>query len=101
MKYLKRKVNYSDEEFKQIEYGLTGIYLTISKIIIISLIAFCIGILKDMFIFMLIFNIIRTTAFGLHATKSWICLLSSSLIFLGIPLICIFITISIYFKAII
>ena len=35
----------------------------------------------------LIFNVIRTFAFGLHATKSSICLVSSTLIFIGLPFI--------------
>ncbi len=38
-----------------------------------------------MLIFMIIYNIIRMPSFGLHATKSWICLLVSTLTFIGIP----------------
>ena len=41
---------------------------------------------------MIIFNIIRTCSFGLHATKSWICLLTSSIIFILVPFLCTFIT---------
>lgn len=88
MKYIENNGQYSKNMLVEIEYGLTGIYLTISKIIIISILAIGIGIIKEMFLFMLFFNIIRSTAFGLHATKSWICLLSSIIIFIGIPFIC-------------
>lgn len=98
MNYIKVNSKYSNKELKEIEYGLTGIYLTISKIIIISIIAYFIGIFKEMMIFMLFFNIIRTTAFGLHATKSWICLLTSLITFLGIPLICKYLNINIFIK---
>ena len=88
MNYIKENTNYTNTELMEIEYGLTGIYLTVSKIIIISIIAYLLGMFKEMIIFMVLFNIIRTTAFGLHATKSWICLLSSTIIFIGIPIIC-------------
>ena len=100
MNYIKKNGNYSNKELMEIEYGLTGIYLTLSKIIIISIIAYFLGIFKEMFIFMIFFNIIRTTAYGLHATKSWICLLSSTLIFIGIPLVCKFIYLNIIIKLI-
>ena len=50
---------------------------------------------------MIIFNILRTTGFGLHATKSWICLLSSTLIFIGIPLLSIYIKLNLYIKILI
>lgn len=98
MNYIKRNGNYSNIELLEIEYGLTGIYLTISKIIIIFFIAFCLGLFKEMIIFMIFFNVIRTTAFGLHATKSWICLVSSSLVFIGVPLICKYLEINIFIK---
>lgn len=98
MIYISKRGNYSDTELAEIEYGLTGIYLTFSKIIIIAILACLLGIFKEMIIFMLLFNIIRTTGFGLHATKSWICLLSSTLIFIGVPLFCKYIEINIYLK---
>ena len=101
MNYIKKYNNYSEEKLLEIEYGLTGIYLTFSKIIIISIITIALGIFKEMLIFMICFNIIRTTAFGLHATKSWICLISSLLIFILLPLICIYIKIDNYIKLII
>ncbi len=98
MNYIKKNGNYSNKELLEIEYGLTGIYLTISKIIIISIIAVYLNIFKEMLIFMILFNIIRTTAFGLHATKSWICLISSTLIFIGIPLVCKYLVLHLFIK---
>ena len=92
---------YDKDKLEIIKYGLTGIYLTLSKIIIILIISIIIGNLKDVIIFMIIFNIIRTPSFGIHATKSWICLLSSSVIFLGIPILCRVINITFIFKIII
>ncbi len=101
MNYIKKHNNYSNTKLKEIEYGLIGIYLTISKITIILVLAMLLNILKEVLLFMILFNIIRTTAFGLHATKSWICLVSSTIFFIGIPLICIYISVDNYLKVII
>ena len=96
--YIKKNTDYEETKIKEIEYGLVGIYLTISKTIVVSIIAIILGIFKEMLIFMIFFNILRTSAFGLHATKSWMCLLSSIIMFIGFPLICINIHINIYIK---
>lgn len=101
MNLIKNNGNYSDDKLAEIKYGLEGVYLTISKLIIIGLLAFILGIFKEVIIFLVLYNIIRTTSFGLHATKSWICLLSSSIIFIGFPFICKYLFISNYFKMII
>ena len=90
--------DYSDEKMEEIEYGLVGLYLTITKTIIILLIALLLGILKEVIIFMIIYNIIRASSFGLHATKSWICLVMSSLIFLSIPFLCDLLTLPIWLR---
>lgn len=98
MKYIKRNTKYTERQLLEIEYGLVGIYLTISKMIIIFIISFFLGIFKEMIIFTILFNIIRTTAFGLHATKSWVCLVSSSIVFIGIPFLCQHIKLNLLFK---
>ena len=100
MNFIKNNTKYDDVKLKEIEYGLVGIYLLISKTIVIFFIALILGIFKEMIIFTLIYNIIRLTSFGLHATKSWICLLFSSIAFIGIPYLCLTIIIPIYIKAI-
>lgn len=100
MTYIKNNTNYDDIKLKEIEYGIVSIYLTFSKVIIILLLSLILGIVKEVLIFMVLFNILRTTGFGLHATKSWICLLSSTLIFIGLPIICIYIQINVYIKII-
>ncbi len=101
MNYIKKNTNYDDIKLREIEYGLVGIYLVISKMIVIFTISILLGIFKEMLIFTIIYNIIRTPSFGLHATKSWVCLISSIIIFLGIPYICIYINIPILLKVII
>ena len=79
---------YDNTTLEEIKYGLASIYLTFSKLIIISIIAIILGIFKEMIILMVIYNILRSVSFGLHASKSWICLLSSTIIFIGGTLLC-------------
>jgi len=99
--YIKKNTNYDETKLKEIEYGLVGIYLAFEKIIIITIIAAILGIFKEMVIYLLIYNILRAPSFGLHATKSWICLVSSTILFIGIPYLCIFLSIPISIKVII
>lgn len=101
MNYIKKYNDYDEIKLKEIEYGLVSIYLTLYKLIIILIISLLLGVFKEVLIFMLLFNIIRTTAFGLHATKSWICLVSSTIMFIGIPILCKYLNINIYLKVII
>lgn len=84
----------------EIEYGLISIYILITKLIIIFALAYILGIFKEVIIFSFIYAIIRTPSFGIHASKSWICLLVSSIIFLGVPYININITIPLTLKII-
>ncbi len=92
---------YNDEKISIIKYGLEGLYLTITKLVIIIILAYLLGLFKELIIFLLIYNVIRTFSFGLHATKSWICLLTSTLIFILVPLICKYAYIQIWYKVII
>ena len=98
MHYIKKNTNYDEIKLKEIEYGLVSIYLTISKMLVISIIALILGIFKEMIIFSLIYNILRSPSFGLHATKSWICLILSTTLFIGIPFLCEILIIPLYIK---
>ena len=98
MNLIEKNGNYDEEKLSIIKYGLEGLYLTITKLIIIFLLAYLLNIFKEMIIFPLIYNIIRATSFGLHATKSWICLITSTLIFIGFPITCKYVYLTKYFK---
>ena len=91
----------SETDFEIIQYGLEGFYLMITKIVIILLLSIILGIWKEVIIFLFVYNLIRTPSFGLHATKSWICLVSSTSIFIGIPILCMHITMPFFVKGII
>ena len=88
-----------DIKLDEIRYGLEAIYITLTKTVVIFTLAIILNIFKEMFLLLLFFNILRTTGFGLHATKGWICLLSSSLIFIFLPFISKIITIPLLIKS--
>ena len=79
---------YSNDEIEIIRYGLEALYLTITKMIIILSLALLFNIIKETIILLILYNIIRTNAFGLHATKSIYCLISSLIMFIGGALFC-------------
>ena len=101
MNIIKQNKSYDNVKLAEIEYGLTAIYLTISKLIVIALLSLLLGVFKEMIIFLLIYNILRMPSFGIHATKSWICLVTSSILFIGLPIVCLSIHLSISIKIII
>ena len=67
--------NLNKEEREKLHYGLEGLYMTITKLIVIFLIAFLLGFIKEF--------IIRSPGFGFHASKSIACLIPSTLLILG------------------
>ncbi len=80
--------DFSEEKLLEIKYGLEAIYLTLTKIVTILLCALLLGSLKETLLLMFFFNLLRLTGFGLHATKSWICWIFSTLIFILLPYLC-------------
>lgn len=72
----------------KLKYGLESIYILITKIIFVFIVAGLLNVLTEVIIFLCLYNLIRMPSFGLHATKSWICLVSSTLIFILIPIFC-------------
>lgn len=90
----------NETKLAEIEYGLVAIYLLITKLVIILILAYIIGIFKEVIIFSFLYSIIRSPSFGIHASKSWICLLTSSIIFLGVPYLCLILHITLEIKLI-
>lgn len=90
--------NYSQDKLDEIEYGLEAIYLTFTKVIVIFSIAYILGVLKELVIVLLFYNLLRTTAFGMHAKKSWHCYLISISVFVGGAMLCKYININVYVK---
>lgn len=93
--------DYDQDKLDEIEYGLEAIYLTFTKLFVILAISFILGVLKDVVIILLLYNLLRTTAFGMHAKKSWHCYIISITLFAGGGIICRYVDINLYVKLII
>ena len=78
----KNNPDYDDEKMEILEYGLSGLYIFISKSIIIFSISYLLGIFWELLIFMLFYNAIRLFSFGMHATSSKGCLIGSAISFI-------------------
>lgn len=91
---------YSEEKLEEIKYGLESIYLTYSKIFIIITLSYFLGIIKETLLLLVTYNIIRTFAFGIHATKSIYCLLASLTLFIGGVYVVKYIDLNVYIKVI-
>lgn len=85
MNFITENKELDEVKQQELKYGLSSLYITYSKLIVITFLAAILGIFKEYLIFLLTYNIIRTFSFGLHATKSWMCWIASTIVFLGIP----------------
>ena len=85
VKYVSENKELKNEDIEVIRYGISNLYLQISKMIVITLIAVLLNILIPYLIFTILYNIIRMPSFGIHAKKSYQCWISSIIIFIGIP----------------
>lgn len=94
MNLITKNKNYTEDEFEIIKYGLETIYLIVTKMIIIFSLAYILDILKEVFLLLILYNIIRSQSFGIHASKSSYCLISSIILFIGGAYLCKHIIIS-------
>lgn len=90
----KREKIYSDEEIAIMRYALEGIYLTFSKILVITIIAALLGLFKEYILFVLVYTPIRSVSFGWHANTTKECWIVSILAFILIPYTCSIVVIS-------
>ena len=98
MKYIKNNKQYSEEELETIEYGISNLYLQITKTIVITTIAIVLKIFIPYLIFIITYNIIRMPSFGVHAKKSWHCWISSIIIFNAFPYLTTIVNLNGYIK---
>lgn len=81
----KKKKEYTEEEVAIMRYALEGIYLTFTKILVITLIAALLGLFKEYIWFVLLYTPIRSVSFGWHANTTKQCWVVSILAFILIP----------------
>ena len=101
MNHIKKKGNYSEEKLAEIKYGLSTLYINITKTIVIFTLDYFLGIIKELLLILLFYGLLRLTGFGLHAKKSWQCWVGSLFTFLLLPFLVKVLTINIYVRIII
>lgn len=101
MNHIKKKGNYSEEKLAEIKYGLSTLYINITKTIVIFTLDYFLGIIKELLLILLFYGLLRLTGFGLHAKKSWQCWIGSLFTFLLLPFLVKALTIKIYIRIII
>lgn len=90
--FLSKYINYSDDDLEKLRYGLEGLYLTFTKLLVIIICSIILNIFFYVVTILLLFNIIRYFGFGVHARKSIECLITSIVLFLIIPYVLLKIT---------
>lgn len=91
---IKKYQKVEKDDIPKLRYGLEGLYLTLTKLVVVFLVASILGIFKEIFILLVLFNIIRFTGFGFHAKKSSECLIVSILTFVLFPFLLLKLNIS-------
>ena len=86
--FIQKNGQYTEEQLEIIAYGLEGLYLTLTKMIVLFFLSYILGITKEFVLLLVSYNIIRSQAFGIHASKSLYCLISSVVFFILGALIC-------------
>ena len=91
---------YDGDKLEVINYGLESIYLTFTKIIIIFILAIILKIWKEVLLLLAFYNLIRVSAFGMHAKKSIHCLIISLTLFIGGVYLCRYLVIPLILKVV-
>ena len=85
--FIGKYYSYDKKGIEKLKYGLEGLYLTLTKIVFTFILALLLGIIKEFFIVLLLFNFLRYFGFGFHAENSSQCLILSSFWFVILPFI--------------
>ena len=97
MNFICKYQSISDYDKKKVKYGLEGLYLTIIKMVLLTILALLLNMFKEFILVVVFFNVIRYTGFGFHAEKSYQCLLFSTFNFIAIPFLLLHIQLSNFF----
>lgn len=83
LEFIKHNTSTSQENLEKIHYGIQVIILNVSKLILLFITAYLLGILKYTIIAFMVFAIIRSFASGVHANSSLQCIIINYILFLG------------------
>lgn len=101
MPFLEKYNTYTSKDKAAVMYGLEGLYILITKTIVITIISIILGITIEMYIFLTAYGLLRLYAGGSHLNNSIECTIISTLIFIGVTYLCIYTHIDISYRIII
>lgn len=101
MPFLKKYNTYTSKDKAAVMYGLEGLYILITKTIVITIISIILCITIEMYIFLIAYGLLRLCAGGAHLNNSIECTVISALIFIGVTYLCIYTDIDISYRVII
>ena len=85
MIFLKKYNTYSKKDEMLAHYGLETIYILITKTIFITILSILFGILKEVYLFIIFFGLLRLYSSGMHMKKGIHCTIISTICLLGFP----------------
>jgi accessory gene regulator B len=101
MPFLEKYNTYTSKDKAAVMYGLEGLYILITKTIVITIISIILGITIEMYIFLIAYGLLRFCAGGAHLSNSIECTVISTLIFIGVTYLSIYTYMDISYKVII
>lgn len=81
--YLEKRLELSNIEYQKIYLGIMVVVMNLSKLIFISIIAFFLGILKEVLTLFVIFASLRINAAGIHSKSNFTCTIISLTVYIG------------------
>ena len=88
LRIVKKEKNYNEDEIEVMKYAIECIYLTGTKIIVITMLAYILGIFHEYLLFILFYAPLRLFSVGWHANTSKECWIISISAFILIPYLC-------------
>ncbi|MBW9145200.1 accessory gene regulator B family protein [Clostridium sp. CM027] len=83
LNYFKNNLNLKSSEIEKLYLGIIIILINIGKLLIIAIVAFFIGMIKEVLILFIMFAALRLTAAGIHLKSSLGCTSVSLITFIG------------------
>ena len=83
--FLEKYKTYDKKEKMLVHYGLETIYILITKTLFITILSLLLGIVKEVYLFILFYGTLRLYSSGLHMRKGYYCTIISTIFLLGFP----------------
>ena len=96
MNFITKNETLDEETKEKVAYGLEGLYISITKLLFLNLVALVLGFWFEFILSLVLFNFLRFFGFGAHANNSKTCLITSSILLVGVPYLLLHVTLPNY-----